>query len=227
MNPAKIIVPEFEADHFNCPRCGVHAQQFWNIPGVAGHALADFSISRCNHCEKGSLWHRIQLHESVRGALLWPRSLPAPEPDEGMPDHVRELYQEAREVLASSPRAATALLRLTIEEICSALGHSGKKLNDAIGALVAEGLPAKVQEALDSVRVVGNSAIHPGQINLGDKDETALRLFDLVNVIVRTMITEPAEVNRIYLEAIPQSKRDAIDERDGENRTGGGKKSGG
>ena len=49
--------------------------------------------------------------------------------------------------------------------------------------MVAEGLNPKIQKAIDLVRVVGNNAVHPGQINLDDNSAIALKLFKIINMI--------------------------------------------
>ena len=131
-----------------------------------------------------------------------------------MPDNVKTDFTEARNVLNASPRAAAALLRLALEKLIMVeLGVRGKDLNDAIGTLVKEGLPDKAQKALDSVRVIGNEAVHPGQIDLSDNVETATTLFRLLNWIVDGMITRPRKIDEIY-ESLPQSKKEAIERRD-------------
>jgi hypothetical protein len=68
--------------------------------------------------------------------------------------------------------------------------------------------------ALDSVRVIGNEAVHPGQIDLRDTPEIAMSLFGLVNFIVEKMITEPKEIDAFY-GALPATKLDQIAKRDG------------
>lgn len=76
-------------------------------------------------------------------------------------------------------------------------------------------LPARVQQALDVVRVVGNNAVHPGQIDFDDEDnaDVAAALFDLTNLIVDKMITEPRTVEELYAR-LPQGALEAIVRRD-------------
>jgi hypothetical protein len=74
-------------------------------------------------------------------------------------------------------------------------------------------LPVTIQQALDCVRVVGNNAVHLGELDLKDDRETAISLFDWVNMIVAVMITQPKEVKSVY-EKIPKGAKDAIVKRD-------------
>jgi Domain of unknown function (DUF4145) len=94
----------------------------------------------------------------------------------------------------------------------------GKNLNDDIGALVKRGLDPRIQRALDVVRVIGNNAVHPGQIDLRDDKATAAKLFDLVNLIVEAMIAAPKHIQAMY-EALPERVLAAIEKRDGAKET--------
>jgi hypothetical protein len=137
-------------------------------------------------------------------------------PNEGMPEKIKEDFEEARRVVNISPRASSALLRLAIQKLMIHLDEKGQNINDDIANLVKKGLPEKIQKALDAVRVIGNIAIHPGQIDLKDDTQTAISLFELLNMIVDTMITQPRKVNDIYSK-LPNSTRKAIEERDNNN----------
>ena len=106
------------------------------------------------------------------------------------------------------------MLRLVIQKLCKHLGEKGKDINEDIASLVSKGLSPKVQQGLDIVRVVGNNAVHPGQIDLKDDTETANRLFGLVNLIANVMITQPKHVEEMYKTVVPKTQRDAIDKRD-------------
>lgn len=93
------------------------------------------------------------------------------------------------------------------------LHANGENLNGQIGNLVDRGLPRKVQQTLDIVRVTGNNAVHPRRIDLEEKDDTALQLFRLVSIICEYLITQPALVNSMY-NSLPKDALDAIEKRD-------------
>jgi len=134
-------------------------------------------------------------------------------PNNDLPEDIKADYEEARTILNKSPRGATALLRLCIQKLCESLGESGKDINKDIGNLVKKGLPLKVQQSLDIVRVIGNDAVHPGQIDLTDDVETATKLFVLTNLIVDVMITQPKEIDKLF-NSLPKNKLEGIANRD-------------
>jgi uncharacterized protein DUF4145 len=113
-----------------------------------------------------------------------------------------------------SPRGACALLRLAVQKLCRDLGESGEDINTDIRNLVQKGLTVDVQQALDSLRVVGNNAVHPGEMDLRDDTETASALFDLLNFIVEDRIAQPKKRKEIF-EKLPARAREAIKARDG------------
>ena len=102
---------------------------------------------------------------------------------------------------------------MAIQKLCKHLGEHGKNLNDDIAALVRKGLPPEIQKALDIVRVVGNNAVHPGQIDLNDDSNTATQLFSLINLIAEALITQPNRVEQMYVSVVPQCQQDAIQRR--------------
>lgn len=220
--------PIFNDDTFNCPFCNTFSHHFWkhyNYLGSAhethlqevyfekskssfmdGENRADISISLCVSCKKRTVW--------IDKRIIYPSSSTAPLPTENMPTEIIKYYCEARDVFRASPRSAAALLRLAIEKLTIILGgQKNKNINDNIAFLVKEGLNQKVQQALDTVRVVGNNAVHPGQIDLDDNPEMALSLFQLLNIIVDRTINEPNEIEKLY-ESLPKNSRDSIEKRD-------------
>ncbi len=134
-------------------------------------------------------------------------------PNNDLPESIKADYEEAREILNISPRGAAALLRLSIQKLCIHLGEKGKNINEDIGSLVKKGLSGKVQQALDVVRVIGNGAVHPGQIDLKDDIATAAKLFELVNIIAEIMITQPKEIDKLYA-GLPDNQLLGIAQRD-------------
>lgn len=137
----------------------------------------------------------------------------APRAHADMPDDVRAVYEEARLIVNLSPRGSAALLRLALQLLLAHLGETSKDLNTAIGALVARGLPVWIQQSLDTIRVVGNEAVHPGTLDLRDDRDTALKLFSLMNLIIEHQISQPRELAAIYAQ-LPEAKRDGIAVRD-------------
>ncbi len=203
--------PEHKRAAFNCSFCNAFAKQDWGAPrrnaADTNYGVDDnFWICRCSQCERFSIW--------MYGKLVYPNVKTAPLPSSDLPDDTKKDYEEARNIANDSPRGATALLRLAIQKLCKHLGGKGKNINEDIALLVKKGLPIKVQQALDVVRVVGNNAVHPGQIDLNDKPEVANNLFGLINIITEIMITQPKHISDIYNNVIPDSQKDAIEKRD-------------
>jgi Domain of unknown function (DUF4145) len=86
-------------------------------------------------------------------------------------------------------------------------------INDAIAKLVREGLPAQIQQAMDILRVIGNNAVHPGEIQLDEQPEAVVSLFALLNVVVEDRIAQPRQIEEMY-ETLPPEARRAIARRD-------------
>ena len=129
-----------------------------------------------------------------------------------MPDAVRADYGEAAIIAAQSPRGAAGLLRLAIQKLVNELEPT-RDLNAGIGKLVERGLDPTVQQALDVVRVVGNNALHLGEMDVNDSPQTAMALFGLVNEITEAMIARPRRIAELY-GSLPKGARAAVAKRD-------------
>lgn len=213
----KEYVPaSFMKDAFNCPFCGAYSEQTWfvlgyykpNNPSISNTPFGhDDKVCFCSHCKKYSIWHD--------GKMIFPEFAGIEPPNSDLDPSIEDDYLEAASILQKSPRGAAALLRLAIQKLMIQLGEKGENLNTDIANLVKRGLPTKVQQSLDALRVIGNEAVHPGELDLKDDQETAEQLFKLVNFIAEQMITEPKEIEEIY-NKIPNSKKQQIEKRDEE-----------
>jgi hypothetical protein len=163
------------------------------------------------YCKRYSIW--------VDEKMIYPKinGVPFPHPD--MPQDVKEDYEEARSIVSLSPRSSAALIRVAIERLVHHIlgDEKVKTLNDNIGILVKKGLPTEIQQSLDYLRVIGNNSVHPGVIDTDDYN-TAKSLFELVNLVVEDRITRPKRLQSYY-NNLPQSLRDAVDERDGKKKS--------
>lgn len=202
--------PGFRETAFNCPFCNAYADQTWSRATYYASGgfknLDNVDVCFCAHCDRYSIWY-----EEV---MAYPDFQGVEPPNEDLNDDIKADYQEAASILHKSPRGAAALLRLAIQKLCVQLGEKGKDINADIGNLVKKALPVKVQQSLDSLRVIGNEAVHPGTLDLKDDIKIASALFKLVNFITEKMITEPKEIEVIY-NKLPESKKKQIKERDG------------
>ena len=166
-------------------------------------------IATCESCGKFSLW--------VDEEMVFPKEFPVEPPNADLNENIKALYNEASRIFLDSPKGSTAMLRLALQMLLKQIGKDGENINNDIKELVENGLSSKIQKALDLLRVVGNNAVHPGQINLDDNDEVALKLFKILNIIADEMITKPKEIDTLYEEVVPDETKEHINKRDGGN----------
>lgn len=218
--------PKIQQKYFVCPHCKTNALHNWQQTVFSDEymlasftdrtvSMDDFSsfyISFCTHCHKVTVW--------VDGKMVYP-DVCIQEPNKDMPSNVLDVYKEAMSVANKSPRCACALLRLSIELLCDCdeIKAEGKNLDEKIGFLVKKGLPGNVQMALDAVRVIGNKAIHAGNISVEyDNINVANTLFSLVNMISQYLITQNKEINELYSK-LPKSAINSINQRNTKNNS--------
>jgi len=204
--------PKYNTSAFNCPHCGAFSNMVWSqlrAPGIGALAMVqNCLVCVCSRCHLYSIW--------VNKKMEYPLPTGVANPNDDLPIEIQADYNEAASIARLSPRGAAALLRLAIQKICIFLGEKGNNLNTDIGKLVKIGLPQKVQQSLDALRVIGNEAVHPGELDLKDDYDTADALFKLTNFIAEKMISEPKEIEEIYEMKVPNSKKEQIAERDGD-----------
>ena len=212
----KYIAPDQNLSSFTCPHCQTLSLMHFKSHDFQEDINESLSfktpiknrlyIARCCNCRKKIVW--------IDNEYIYP-NIVAEEVNPDLPESVKQLYNEAGLIYNQSPRAACALLRLAIDRLCNELGETDRDINKNIGALVEKGLPKKVQQALDFVRVVGNKAVHPGVIAFDvDDTNTAKTLMRLINMIGQSMITDPKEIEDMYNQ-LPESAKESIERRDG------------
>lgn len=200
----QFVEPKYEERVFTCPNCQATAKQKWSTvqkfdtgdgatikgwfetPGARNVTPQwELDISICDVCDKFILWYE--------GERVYPSLSSVEEPAEDMPVEVKQLYNEARAIVQLSPKSACALLRLSLEKILVHLGYpKSNKLVVNINKLKEDGkVDEYIYAAMDSVRLLGNNAVHPGKIDIDDNPEYAFKLFKLLNYIVDELISRP------------------------------------
>ena len=204
--------PEFNLSAFNCSHCNAFSHMIWAIlydASSSGLEAVDVHCATCDSCRGKSIWRDTSIHthavhvassliEKEQGEMLYPAASIAPMPNPDLPTECQSDYLEARAIVARSPRAAAALLRLVLQKLCKHLGEPGKHINTDVGKLVERGLPKQLQQAFEAIRIVGNQAVHPGELHLDDTPEIVAIMFKLVNMIVTKMITDKNDLDSLY-----------------------------
>lgn len=206
---SKYYPPKHGEAKFHCILCGVFSKQSWHdlyisIPN-RNTIKSNFTSSLCEHCQKRCFWYGER--------MIVPSEAPVPPSHQDMPAICIEEYNEARDIVYRSPRAAAALLRLCLQKLMQELGEQGKNINDDIGSLVKKGLPIEVQQALDYCRVIGNNGVHPGEIELTDNPDISHSLFEMINFIIEDRISRPKRVASLY-SILPEGALKAVEKRD-------------
>ncbi|WP_105567115.1 DUF4145 domain-containing protein [Microbacterium halophytorum] len=215
---------------FLCPRCNKHSS-FQRAPlkvsttgGPRGSKLTHFQDDHefgigtvglvseelavqwfaavCMWCRRSSVWRDDELIYPVPSADIHPH------PD--MPESAASLFRESAAVLSTSPRAAVALARASLETF---LKHQypdvkRKDLNQRVGLLHGQ-VRNPVWQTLTALRVVGNDALHDGIIAIdvdGTDVGTIRSLLQAVNLLVEELITQPAAAQHLY-DQLPEAKR--------------------
>ena len=215
--------PKFNTTPFTCPHCQAISQMNFIIPSKMKQSIyanlqdiratyilgenarnrvnnieniADVyeefanSFAICQSCKKISIW--------VDEKMIYPKSRLTPLPNEDLPDDIKADYEEASLIVQDSPRGACALLRLALQKLMIYLGED-KNLDKAIKNLIDKKIINEdLQKALDTVRVIGNSAVHPNELDIKDNKEIAIALFKIINYIAEKILTEKKRVDEIY-----------------------------
>lgn len=166
---AEHVIPEFDKDAFNCPRCGAFSNQEWLLADVMDKKqaqfggkrimkgeISEFAFSKCVHCKKISVWGVEKKN------LVYPRTNTRVFDLTEIPKDLADDYEEACLVLGDSPKASAALSRRCLQAVLREQGFSDKSLYKEIqGAIDSGKFPSHISDSLDAIRNIGNFAAHP------------------------------------------------------------------
>lgn len=215
--PPNQLAPEFRLAAFSCLHCMTRSTMSWGqlsaaYPGRPNYQGTSFWMCSCDHCGGQSVWKRDPESNTI-GELVFPWAVTATAAHENMPADCLPEFEEAREICERSPRGAAALLRLCLQKLLGHIGGKGEHIDTDIKSLVAQGLDAHVQQALDVIRVTGNNAVHPLEMNLDDDRDSVVVLFEMINFIVEERIGRPQKTQDRFAN-LPEKARQAIEKRD-------------
>jgi len=203
---------------FNCPICAARSLsdiRYMSIDGYGFNTKTYMLV--CRACGNGSVWKQFnrENNNNYDLRLVDPIVPDAPKAVKDMPEDLKADYEEARLITANSPRGAAALLRLSLQKLCRHLGEPGNHLDTDIRSLAKKpDFSERLIKAADTLRITGNNAVHPGEMNNEDIDNIAKGLFGLVNFIVTVGITEPNKLDAMY-ESLPEKARKSAENKDG------------
>jgi hypothetical protein len=180
--------PDLEATEFICPHCERLTQHewldLWSRRGDQLVADTGFAASRFGGCGSHAIW----------GAeLIYPPMPLRPFVEEDLPPEIRTDVHEARLILAVSPRASAALLRLALQKLCAQLGCPGESLEGDIANLVTrKGLPTSLLPLFQAA-CLRESQVAAGLIESSAtrRAEEAAALLELIGLIVQGAISAP------------------------------------
>ena len=177
MNQSRHYPPEFGKGEYHCPHCNVFSKQFWahlkTLTNFSWQSVVDnnskfdeilgedWAVSKCYHCKEYIVW--------FQGNMVYPKTMIVQPPNQDLDNNIINDYLEAARIFSDSPRSSAALLRLALQKLCRQLGERGENINEDIKNLVSKGLNPLVQKSLDALRITGNNAVHPGEINLQEE----------------------------------------------------------
>ncbi|EGE43221.1 DUF4145 domain-containing protein [Streptomyces sp. SID4928] len=169
-------------------------------------------LARCGSCARTVVLHQlIRFHEDgktgevLRVIQAWPERRPR-ELHTSVPDAVRDLFAEgARAEVAEAYRAAGAMYRAAVEELCKDLGAEGNGLARKIDDLVNRGVVREIVEDLHEARILGNWSLHDG---LEFSAEEVADVADLIAEAIHILYVQPEE--RRAMRDARKARRDAF-----------------
>ncbi|MFF1847062.1 DUF4145 domain-containing protein [Streptomyces sp. NPDC058217] len=169
-------------------------------------------IANCSHCRETVVMHQLlrfnedgETGEVLRVIQVWPERQ-SRELHPSAPNAVRDLFAEgARAEAAEAYRAAGAMYRAAVEELCKDLGAAGNNLAKKINDLVNRGVTPQIMEDLHEARLLGNWSLHDG---LEFSAEEVADVAELIAEAVHILYVQPEE--RRAMRDARKARRDAF-----------------
>ncbi len=191
-----------------CPHCGNTTVQTFllNQPymekyyGLTDGSLsvmhATYSVVKCETCSEVLVYSYTDeapedSQDTPYGRLMYPRF---PGEMKGVPDTVRQIYEETARVQNISPIAFVVLARRLLEEICLDKNAQKRNLADSLKELVLRGeLPPVLADASDLIRFIGNAGAHASKTKITVPQTWAVR--DFIKVIIEYLYVAPHKIS--------------------------------
>jgi hypothetical protein len=188
----------FKSNYFQCPHCQAYVRQKWYDVGkglisekelnYCEEFMPELHFSVCSKCGRYALW--------LFDRMIHPAWSVAPWPATGMPEKIKQDFLEAREIVSDSPKSACALLRICLQKLLTYFGLNGRHTDLASLNIIRDGRSQRLTDALWLVRAIGPGTAKPGELCPRDTLETAINLFQLVNLIVESKTSPNIEVSQ-------------------------------
>ncbi len=204
--------PSFLGKTFTCPFCGAYSQMKWHFSDYP----SDLSAAMCVCCERYSVWiggkkpvvgapiHQTspisESEQMPKPMMVYPLTSAAPPINPDIPQEFTETYNEAAKIFSLSPKGSAALLRLCLQKVCNYLtGNESETIKNNIMALQKTKLiPEALIQMAHTLRVMGNEAVHPGEIDFDDTPEIAYKLFGFINFFMDAVLSREKEIKEFF-----------------------------
>ncbi|MBC2117199.1 DUF4145 domain-containing protein [Listeria booriae] len=206
---------------FTCPYCTKISSHNWEsilenhyaVTGIGAqipsHEIDKIVVAQCNLCHEKSYW--FQQFDNVHPFLVYPKiAFNIDLPNNDMPRHIQDIYNEAALIADLSFGASASLSRLALEKLLIHLDYKNGRLVDKIDAIMADGkLSTESAIMMQAIRHDGNVGTHEGSINLQEDGEIPKFLLDSLNTLVDELITKP-KVLSARLDKLPDAYKKGI-----------------
>lgn len=146
--------------------------------------------ARCLKCKNVFIDRLIEIENASSGTYdlqrIYPPNAPTdiPQPNDDMPEDIKQLYNEAASIFNLSPRSSSILLRLCVQRLLKICGYKGKTINGMLEDAKKAGVDIDLLTMMNACREIGNFSAHEATNLPQDKLEKTKILFRALNIIV-------------------------------------------